>query len=436
MTLYKEVIGFYPNWLSQDLYLNLRYDAVTTISYFGLKVQTNGSLYKVSYPPTGLINTAHSNNVKVVVSLISDWGSTDIDTILSSTSVQTTLINNLLHEVQVNNFDGVDIDLEGFPAINRTNGQSNKTLFTKFIMSLSNKFRTANPNYRLSIDIPAADWDNVFDVSTLKNYVDYLMIMGYDYHWATGPTAGAVAPLNSSNNISVTNSVNAYIQTIPKNKLLLGVPYYGYEWRTMSNALDSTTVGSGVTVTYAQAVTNKITIYPRQWESTWASPYYMYQSGNQWNQGWYDDVQSLSLKYDLVNNTGIAGIGIWALGYDSSYPELSNLIVSKFSTPPPITKYDCINNQCVPSDTGQYTDSTCGGLCNPPITKYDCINYQCIPSTTGPYTDSTCGGLCNPPPLICNPGYTKVLDVCIPQNYILYGEAFIALYVLYKLNIS
>lgn len=326
----KEIQGFYPNWLSPELYKKLQYDTLTTIAYFGVKALPDGTLGKESYQPDELIKTAHANNVKVVLVLYADWGSATIDTILSN--FRDSIINNLLNEVQTYGFDGVDIDLEGFPATNRKSGESNKILYTQFITELSNKFWKANPNYRLSIDLPAVDWEDVFDVTILQTKVNYLMIMGYDYHWQTGPTAGAVAPLTSPNGISVTDSINNYLKLIDKHKLLLGVPYYGYEWQTQDSSHNSPAISGGMIIKYTDAITNA-SKYGRKWDEIWLSPYYIY--GN--NQGWYDDIQSLSLKYDLVNNKDLAGIGIWALGYEIDGSELSDVIKTKFyNTPEPI----------------------------------------------------------------------------------------------------
>ncbi|MDD3474327.1 MAG: glycosyl hydrolase family 18 protein [Candidatus Dojkabacteria bacterium] len=321
MALSKEVMGFYPNWLSSDLYLTLNYNTLTTIAWSFLGVNSDGSLIKTSYPPTNLINYAHSRGTRVVVSVNPGWGAPVINTILSSPGLQSTLINNLVYEVQTHGFDGVDIDFEGFPTTNPVNGQSNRTLFTTFMTSLSNALHSINSNYKISVDIPPVDWENVFDTSALSPYVNYFMLMGYDYHWASGPTAGAVAPLPS-----VINSINTYLQSIPNSKLLLGVPYYGYEWTTQTQQPDSPTIGSGISVTYNNALI-RAGIYGRQWNSTWSSPYYLTGTG----QGWYDDAQSLSLKYDVVNQKNLAGIGIWALGFNGTHIELPNLILNKFS---------------------------------------------------------------------------------------------------------
>lgn len=60
------------------------------------------------------------------------------------------------------------------------------------------------------------------------------------------------------------------------------------------------------------------------------SPYYLYNV-NGWHHCFMDNVSSLGAKYELVRRSGIAGIGIWALGYDDGYEDLWNLIRDKLT---------------------------------------------------------------------------------------------------------
>ena len=55
-------------------------------------------------------------------------------------------------------------------------------------------------------------------------------------------------------------------------------------------------------------------------------------------QGWYDDSLSLSLKYDFAINNNLLGVGIWALGYDGTNPELWDLLSAKFGASAPPTR--------------------------------------------------------------------------------------------------
>ena len=65
------------------------------------------------------------------------------------------------------------------------------------------------------------------------------------------------------------------------------------------------------------------------WDETALAPRAIYTEKGQIFQIYFDNETSLGLKYDLVNQSGIAGIGIWALGYDGEYPNLWNLLAEK-----------------------------------------------------------------------------------------------------------
>lgn len=81
---------------------------------------------------------------------------------------------------------------------------------------------------------------------------------------------------------------------------------------------------------------SKALSYGKQWHTESQTPWYRYQNPG-WFQGWYDDKESLSKKYDLAMDKNLLGVGIWALGYDSGYTELWELLKNKFSnieTPP------------------------------------------------------------------------------------------------------
>ena len=52
---------------------------------------------------------------------------------------------------------------------------------------------------------------------------------------------------------------------------------------------------------------------------------------NSWREVYYDDAQSLGLKYGLVNASQLRGAGIWALGYDGASRDLWNVLSAKFA---------------------------------------------------------------------------------------------------------
>ncbi|MGZ3899107.1 MAG: CUB domain-containing protein, partial [Bacteroidia bacterium] len=70
--------------------------------------------------------------------------------------------------------------------------------------------------------------------------------------------------------------------------------------------------------------------------------YYTYTVSTAWRQCWIDDIYSMGRKYDLVNQRGLGGIGIWALGYDDGMTSFWNLIQNKFSNCAPIVCTDSL----------------------------------------------------------------------------------------------
>jgi GH18 family chitinase len=157
------------------------------------------------------------------------------------------------------------------------------------------------------------------------------MVMAYDYHWSGSAFTGPVAPLDGWGTYDVPWTVQDY-QTwgaLP-GQLLLGVPYYGYLWETVSGIPGAQTTLSGMARTYAQAKV-QAEIHGSLWDAPSSTPWSRWQDP-EWKQLWYDDAASLSAKYDLVLDEGLAGVGIWALGYDGANGELWMALAESFSS--------------------------------------------------------------------------------------------------------
>lgn len=321
-TINKDVFGFHPYW--GDSYQDYRYDLLSHIAYFGAKIETNGDITDThDWPYHGLVNKAHQNGVKVVL-VARNFTSSEVSALLSSSTARNRAINNLVAEVQKGGGDGVNIDFEYVLEPQRDN-------LVTFMTDLTNTFHAQIPGSHVSIDMPAVDWWDSYDYARLGAAVDALMIMGYDYHYSGSSQAGPVAPLAtngkwSSSRYNVTNTINTYLEDVNPDKILLGVPYYGYDWEVEGTSVPSNTTSKGTAKSYANAV-GEAARYGRKWDSDSSTPYYQY--GN-YNQVWYDDADSLGSKYDLVVEKDLAGIGIWALGYDGSRTELWAKMEEKF----------------------------------------------------------------------------------------------------------
>jgi spore germination protein YaaH len=332
--LNKRVYGWHPYW-SNGLQTNYDWAGLTDLCYFAYEVNssTGNSSNTHSWATAQVVTDAQANGVNVTLCATLFSGHT---TFFASSTAQQTLITNLINLVQSRNAHGVNIDFEGM-------GASHSADFTSFMIDLCNQMHAAIPGSEVSIALYSVDWSNVFDLQAMNPYVDLFIIMGYDYYYSGSATAGPEDPLyifQTGYSYSLTKSISYYLNKGASNsKLLLGLPYYGREWSTSGNTSPGSTTGSTNSVFYNEFRNNINGYYSnRQWDVNSFSTWYPSQRSGQWWQCFIDDEYCMSKRFDIVNQQGIGGIGIWALGYDDGYNDFWDLIQSKFT--------DCASVPC------------------------------------------------------------------------------------------
>ncbi len=315
-TIRKEVFGFHPYWM-ESAWEEYQFSLLTTIAYFGVDVSAAGEITEShGWPVPQLITRAHTEGVRVVLTAIL-FDSDDIRTLLSSSANRANLVDNLLTAVRNAGADGVNIDFELVPDDQREN-------LTAFMQELTAIFHDQLPGSHVSIDVPAVDWRDAFDEDQLARTVDALFIMGYDYHWKGSDFTGPVSPLTGWNGLNLTSTVNAYLDSTDFNrkKLILGLPYYGYKWLAKERNAGAIIVEYDTALTYSVAEPMANSFGKLRDVAGGQIPWYRDPLGENWYQTWYDDSLSLSLKYEYAHQTGLRGVGMWALGYDGDRPEL------------------------------------------------------------------------------------------------------------------
>ena len=340
--LQKLVFGWYPYW-QNGTEQNYQWNLLSDLSYFSYEVDpvTGYPLDIHNWKTANVIDLAQANGVRVnlCVTLFEDHAA-----FFASAAAQQNLIDSLLTLVQYRNANGVNIDFELVT-------ESEATHFNDFMVNLAQQFHSNIPDSQVSMALHAVDWNNVYDIPLLKNYIDLFIIMAYDYYWPSSSLAGPSGQLYTMNTFdyNISRSISTYLyQGIPKEKLLCGVPYYGYEWHTESENVPSSTLNSGVART-VKTIKNNVNEYYNEKkinENSLCSYYTYYSSGN-WHQAWVDDASTMKYKYDVIQHQDLAGIGIWALGYDDGYTEMWDLIRDCFS--------NCSTTPC------QYTIFDMGG---------------------------------------------------------------------------
>jgi spore germination protein YaaH len=289
---------------------------------------SNGSISNPSnWPWTDLINYAHNEGIKMIMVAVNFSGS-DIHKLITDQTVKNIFFQNVKGKIETYNLDGINIDFEGVQSADRGAAINN------FMAELTDYVHTnIGADKEVSFASPAVNWGG-WEFVGLANSCDYLFIMGYDFNGSWSSNAGPSAPIVGGN-YNITRTLNDastgyanVINTTPE-KLILGVPYYGNNWRTSSMNQGATAlqyIGSKRYRTAMQELGSRDLL----WSYTYQTPWYTYESGGNYYQTWFDNEESLALKFDLAKSKNLKGVGMWALNYDQYRTELWDLLRTSF----------------------------------------------------------------------------------------------------------
>ncbi|MCU0456872.1 MAG: glycosyl hydrolase family 18 protein [Bacteroidales bacterium] len=309
--LQAKVLGWHPYWAASSAYQKYDYSVLSHIAYFSYEVDTATGGYSTirGWESTPIIDYAHQRGTKVLLT-VTNFGTSRNTALLSDTVKQKHLLETLIPLLKSRNADGVNFDLENVAL-------SQKSNLVSFMQRAVSEINAEMPSAEISMATPAVDWSGSWDLKNLSEVCDYLIIMGYNYYWSGSSTAGPVAPLlNETYNVS--RSVNTYLDAgVAPGKLMLGVPWYGYDWPVEDDSRKSKTTGTGTARTLAVAESIAL-IHSRTFDGLTKVPWVSYMLSSAWRQLWFDDSQSLLMKYDYSLSKALAGIGIWALSYEGT----------------------------------------------------------------------------------------------------------------------
>ena len=322
------VFGWHPYW-SGNAYESYNFSLLSMISYFSYEVNPKTGFYNTihNWRETALVDSAKKYNCKVLLTL-SNFGSGNNRKFLKSADAKKNLISTAITLVRERKADGLTLDFENVST-------KEKTQYLNFIIDLATSLKAENEDYLLTIALPAVDFEQVYDFSQINLYVDYYVMMGYEYHGSNSKLAGPVSPLSGGGKwkgFTLESSVGEYLANgVPAGKFIMGVPYYGAEWITKDLKFPSIAKSFVKYHSYRQAkrMSGK---KMGELDETSMSKFYTYNDmASNYRQLWFEDTVTLGAKYDWIKEKQIRGVGIWALGFDNGYDELWKLLADKFA---------------------------------------------------------------------------------------------------------
>lgn len=259
-----------------------------------------------SIASSAYVAKAHAKGMQV-------WGlidnfSTNISSfeILSRTSVRTRLVNGLIREAAACGMDGINVDFE------QLGGETGEH-FAQFIRELSIACR--REGLILSVDNYAPQGGTDFYRRDVQGEVaDYIIIMGYDEHWAGSGTPGSVASISY-----VETGIAMTLREAEASRVINGVPFYTRVWMTNSKGVSDQALGMADAQDFLRRHNATAS-----WDDATGQNVAEFQEGNTFYQVWMEDNQSLEVKLNMMNSYGLGGVAIWKLGFEE--PSVWNVI--------------------------------------------------------------------------------------------------------------
>ena len=261
----------------------------------------------LSYADASYVERAHAAGLQVWA-LISNF-SPDVSTttMLSSRTARQKVQNYLVNQALELGFDGINIDFEGI-------AQEAGYDYVQFMRELSILCR--RNGIILSVDVPVPmSFSTHYNREELGNVCDYVIVMGYDEHYAGSDIVGSVASMDFE-----INGIENSLLEVPKEKLVSGIPFYSRLWYTQTLADGTTEVTSeAVTMSGALRILEENNVTSTYDETTGQQYAEWTDADGRLCQIWLEDEKSIRQRASLVKEYNIAGIAAWVLGNEQDY---------------------------------------------------------------------------------------------------------------------
>ena len=264
-----------------------------------------------------MVCTAHERKVRVLLAASFDSSK------INSSVYRQTWVKEQVSNVEASFTDGINVDFEGpIPS-----GSSLNSDFVSIMAELNTQLKAALPGSQLSIDVawsPACVDGRCFDHLGLSQHVDYMVMMAYD---ESSQVLGPCIAMANSPLLKTMQGALGFIETgVPREKLVVGLPWYGYDYTCQSlTSAGECTISEvpfrgiqcsdsagrqesyfAITALLKQSYTGRV------WNTTFKTPFFNYKaSDGHIHQVWYDDPESLGIKYYNAAKAKLGGVAAW-----------------------------------------------------------------------------------------------------------------------------
>lgn len=295
-------------------------DDLTYVAMFSYRVQKDGSL--IPLKDDTALKAVHQSKAKpmlVITNFADGTFSQDIaHAILTDRAAMNRLINNVIDVMKSKKYAALNIDFEHIFADDRDR-------YTQFLKTITPKVKDAGfpVSTALAPKISgkqAGPWYSAHDYGAHAKIVDFVILMTYEWGWTGGPPM-AVAPIDQ-----VKNVLDYATTVIPRDKIIMGAPLYGYDWVLPYQKGGPPAKRLGPQKAVALAKKYGATV---NYDKEAQAPFFRYTD----DQGkehivWFENDKSMQQKFNLIKQYNLRGVSYWELS--ETFPNNWRLLRENF----------------------------------------------------------------------------------------------------------
>lgn len=316
----------YQGWWMPQSWQQVPLQSLSRLFFFELKVDASGMVAERHGWPDEWAELQHAAQLsQLPIDLtLTLFDAKTFNTLFSADQAIQTLLTQCIGLAQHDRVAGLQLDFEIYDGATPLAIQR----YRDFLGQLAQKLRILTPQRQLSVFLPNQEETALYDASSLT-HLNFVVAQSYDTHYRDSQNAGPVAPLHGPDSLTWTSAAaQAVALGVPKDRLFLTFPLYGYEWSVKDNTPRSPTTAPGLTTTFAPvskevlpdvavSVTERVSQFGATVDAVTGSSYYQFKNDQgQWVQGWFEDWWSLGRKIDFLKAEGLGGTAFFLLGYD------------------------------------------------------------------------------------------------------------------------
>ena len=224
----------------------------------------------------------------------------DETTDLAYASVRSRIIEQLLAEAASCGMDGINVDFENLK-------EAGIPHYLQFLRELTSAAHAQNLVVSVDTPVPQA-YTMYYQRGEQARFVDYMIVMAYDEHFAGSEEAGSVSSLPF-----VQQAVEEMTRVMPADQVICGIPFYTRVWTEKfgQSAITSEVLGMDGAKNYAKE--NQMT---ETWDASLGQNVATVETSDARYTIWMEDEQSMEEKLKVIQSTDLAGVAEWKLGFE------------------------------------------------------------------------------------------------------------------------